>query len=216
MSLISDEITPMHIVLIGDSIFDNAPYVDTGCTVSDQLSELAKDNRVTLLAVDGDITTDVDNQLRSLPSTATHLFVSCGGNDALQCLPALYEPVRTVGEAMDVFRAVTESFRHNYRAMLTSILSRNENLTVCTIYNCIPELPGREKTALSIFNEIILEEAIRKNLPVIDLRLVCNSEQDYSTVSPIEPSEEGGRKISRLIWAIASGGEGSSRVTVHR
>ena len=205
----------MHIILIGDSIFDNAPYVKPGAAVSDQLAEVAKDARVTLLAVDGDVTTDVENQLVDFPPTATQLFVSCGGNDALQCLPVLHQPVTTVGEAMDVFYNVTESFRQNYRTMLTSILSKNKNLTVCTIYNCIPHLPEREKTALSIFNEIILEEAIRKNLDIMDLRLLCNSQEDYSTISPIEPSEDGGRKIAELIWAITSANKESNRITVH-
>lgn len=93
----------MHIVLIGDSIFDNAPYLMPGATVSDQLSEIAKDARVTWLAVDGDVTTDVENQLLALPSSATQLFVSCGGNDALQCLPVLHQKVNSVGEAMNVF-----------------------------------------------------------------------------------------------------------------
>jgi hypothetical protein len=35
--------------------------------------------------------------------------------------------------------------------------------------------------------------------PVIDLRMVCNEAEDYSPVSPIEPSKHGAKKISDLI-----------------
>ena len=49
-----------HLVLIGDSIFDNAGYVATGEAVIDQLQDkLPKGYKVSLLAVDGDVTEDV-------------------------------------------------------------------------------------------------------------------------------------------------------------
>ena len=49
--------------------------------------------------------------------------------------------------------------------------------------------------ALGAFNEVILRTAFQAALPVIDLRLVCNHEADYSHVSPIEPSVVGGSKL---------------------
>ena len=75
-----------HLVLLGDSIFDNGPYVPTeNDTTSSQLRRaLAKDWQVSLLAVDGHLTRDVERQLPELPADATHLIVSAGGNDALQ------------------------------------------------------------------------------------------------------------------------------------
>ncbi len=205
----------MHIVLIGDSIFDNEPYVAAGSTVSEQLVDMADNTEITLLARDGDVTYHVEDQLRKFPSTATHLFVSCGGNDALNSVKVLEKPVNTVGEAMDVFYKVTEEFRRDYRAMLSTILSKHSNLTACTIYNCVPDLPNHLKPALAVFNEIILEEAIRMKLPIIDLRVVCDKEEDYSRESPIEPSAEGGRKIAELIWAVANGNQGNNGVVVH-
>lgn len=40
--------------------------------------------------------------------------------------------------------------------------------------------------------------------PVIDLRLVCDQEADYSPLSPIEPSVTGGSKIARVIAELAT------------
>jgi len=73
-----------HVVLLGDSIFDNAAYVPGGPAVIDHLTAaLPHGWRETLLAVDGAGADDVATQLRSLPADATHLVVSAGGNDAL-------------------------------------------------------------------------------------------------------------------------------------
>src|SRR5580658_10352230 len=85
-----------HIVLLGDSIFDNARYVPDRPPVIEQLRRgLPPGWKATLLAVDGDVTADVAGQMASLPGDATHLFVSVGGNDALGQIPVLQETVGT-------------------------------------------------------------------------------------------------------------------------
>src|SRR5579864_3324924 len=80
------------VALLGDSVFDNAPYVSEGekC-LSEQLeSLLQRGSTVSLLAVDGSITNDVIKQIKSVPRATTHLAVSSGGNDALQARGILY------------------------------------------------------------------------------------------------------------------------------
>jgi hypothetical protein len=82
-----------HAVLLGDSIFDNGAYVSGGSPIVEQLrSRLPRDWRVTLLARDGAIATGVLNQLQKLPSDASHLIVSAGGNDALENAPVFNSP----------------------------------------------------------------------------------------------------------------------------
>src|SRR6516164_8161432 len=66
-----------HLVLLGDSVFDNARYVPDRPAVIEQVREsLPADWRATLLAVDGHVVEDVAKQLRGLPPDATHLFIS--------------------------------------------------------------------------------------------------------------------------------------------
>jgi len=192
-----------HIVLIGDSIFDNASYVGEGESVHDVLVSLVlAGEKVSLIAVDGDVTTDVPQQLNSFPSDATHAFVSCGGNDALRIVNILEKPVSTIGDAMEILSEVREKFRLNYSMMLKAIVGKTDNLAVCTIYNSVPGTSERALAALALFNEIILQEATALNLPIIDLRLLCNEESDYSSVSPIEPSSQGSIKISNSICKV--------------
>ncbi len=189
-----------HIVLIGDSIFDNASYVDEEESVIEVLRKsLSTEAKTSLLAVDGDVTTDIPQQLRLFPSNATHTFVSCGGNDALRIVNVLEKSVSTVGDAMSILSSVRKQFRINYSMMLQAIVGKTDNLTVCTIYNTIPSTREPVLSALALFNEIILQEAVALNLSIIDLRLVFTDEADYSTMSSIEPSGRGSIKIVNSI-----------------
>ena len=69
-----------HIVLLGDSIFDNKSYVNPSeLDVPNQLRSLVgKGCKVTNLAVDGHVTRHIQTQLTHLPSDATCLLVMAG------------------------------------------------------------------------------------------------------------------------------------------
>jgi hypothetical protein len=204
-----------HVVLLGDSIFDNASYVPDRPAVIEQLRQsLPPGWRASLLAVDGHITEDVVRQLKSLPDDATHLVVSAGGNDALGDSPILAEPAGTVGEALGLMYEVCMRFRSSYCEMLHALSATGKPAAVCTIYDAIPGLSPAERTALAGFNEVILREAFTLGLPVIDLRLVCDRAADYSHVSPIEPSAVGGEKIAHIIAQFATNHESGSRRSV--
>ena len=194
----------MHLVLLGDSIFDNASYVPGGAPVVEQLRRrLPRGARATLLAVDGAVCASVGPQLRRLPDDATHLFVSVGGNDALGHSGVLEEVDRPAGEVVAALTDVQQTFRHEYRAMLRAVLGAGRPAAVCTVYDAVPGLVSEAVTLLSLFNDVIVREAAREGLAVLDLRLICDEPRDYSTVSPIEPSEQGGHKIvERIVYAL--------------
>jgi hypothetical protein len=206
-----------HVVLLGDSIFDNARYVPDRPPVIEQLRQaLPRGWRASLLAVDGHITEDVANQLKGLPPDATHLIDSAGGNDALSQSTILTEAGCTVGEALALLHEVRDRFRDAYRAMLAELAARAKAVAVCTVYDSIPGLGAAEQAALVVFNEVILREAFAAGLPVIDLRLVCDRPSDYSHVSPIEPSVVGGAKIARVISELVTAHDfGRCRSTIY-
>jgi hypothetical protein len=189
-----------HVVLLGDSIFDNAAYVPGKSPVIEQLREsLPAGWKATLLAVDGNVTADVQQQVKRLPEDATHLIVSAGGNDALRHVSILNQSAGSVAEVLEYFTSVRISFQQTYRKMIETLKGLNENLAVCTVYDCVPGYEGSPMTALAMFNEVILREAFEAKIPVIDLRLICGEVSDYSEISPIEPSAMGGEKIVRAI-----------------
>lgn len=206
-----------HAILLGDSIFDNGVYVPGGPAVVDQLRAALPDGwTVSLLAVDGSFTADVEKQIKALPQDATHLVVSCGGNDALGYLPVLADGARSVTEALDRVGDIRADFAKQYRRMLAQTMATRKNVTVCTIYDCIPDLERAPRTALALFNEAILREAVAAGVGIIDLRLVCGERSDYSELSPIEPSRSGGEKIARAIRdALLGSGAPDTVVRVH-
>ena len=194
-----------HIILLGDSIFDNAGYVGSGESVIEQLQDKThNDCKATLLAVDGDVTSDVYAQLKMIPEDATHAFLSIGGNDALRIANILQQSTSTVGEAMEVFTEIRLDFQKRYRELIIQTKQKVDQLIICTVHDCVPDIEPRALTALSLFNEIILKEAFSIGASVIDLRLLCNEEDDYSTISPIEPSGQGARKIVEQIIKITN------------
>jgi hypothetical protein len=190
-----------HVVLLGDSIFDNAAYVPGEPAVIDQLrAVLLAGWKATLLAVDGDTTSMVQVRLADLPAGASHLVISSGGNDALMHIHLLDADHNVLPE---IARARGE-FAAEYRQMLDLVLSFGKPTAVCTVYDAVPGLTSEAKAALATFNDIILREAARSGLPVLDLRLLCDEEGDYSEVSPIEPSVKGGAKIAKLVARIVT------------
>src|SRR3954465_894393 len=74
-----------HIALLGDSVIDNKAYVVGGPDVAEQVRMVAPTHwKVSRLAIDGAVSSSVLAQLNGLPSDATHLVISVGGNDALR------------------------------------------------------------------------------------------------------------------------------------
>ena len=66
-----------HIVLLGDSIFDNASYTKGRPAVISQVRQLLPTGwQASLLAVDGATTEKVPSQLQRLPPDASHLVLS--------------------------------------------------------------------------------------------------------------------------------------------
>ena len=156
-----------HVVLWGDSIFDNAAHVGNGLSVIEKLRRhLAPDWQATLLAIDGDVTEEVHAQTRKLPPGASHLIVSCGGNDALGQLGLLQEPTAPIIAALNRLAGVLDAFILDYRAMLDHVKTLNRNVAVCTIYDSIPQFDRGMLKGLALFNDVILREAIRAGVPV--------------------------------------------------
>lgn len=193
-----------HLILLGDSIFDNASYVSGGPSVIEQVKrELLPDWKATLLAVDGDTTSDILLQLRRVPSDTTHFVLSVGGNDALGCIASLEAPSTSVRQALVSLNRIKSEFQANCRALHAELAATGIPLMVCTIYDAVPGLPPELRTALGMFNDVIISEVAARGLPVLDLRLICTDPGDYSAESPIEPSSQGGAKLAKsLVGAV--------------
>jgi lysophospholipase L1-like esterase len=195
-----------HIVLLGDSVFDNKAYIDGGLDVIEQIRrQIPAGWKASLLAVDGSVVENVRNQALDLPDDATHLVISAGGNDAILNAGILQQKVASSAEVLDKFADIAGEFERHYREMLQSVLSLNKPTAVCTIYYPRITEPFTQKiavAALATFNDVIIRLAFLSGVPLIDLRLVCDENSDYA--NEIEPSEKGGGKIANAIVRLVS------------
>lgn len=209
----------MNIVLLGDSIFDNKAYVGKhGLDVITHLNNKLDPNYDTasLCAVDGAVVSDVRKQLKRIPDSATHLFLSIGGNDALGEVDILSYPVKNSAFVFNELATVSRAFEKRYARMLRDVLSLGLPLTVCTIY--YPRYKDKftqtvAKAALATFNDVIIRQAFLNRLGLIDLRLLCTENTDYA--NPIEPSHTGGIKIADKIIEVAHRGSTAARSQIY-
>ncbi len=201
-----------HVVLLGDSIFDNLAYTAGGPDVISQVRGLLPAGwQASLLALDGATTDDVPRQLVRLPRDASHLVLSAGGNDALLSSGLLDGAVNHVAQAVNSLAHLSQEFEKKYRHAVAACLQPKLPLILCTIYN--GNFPNADfqrlaSTALMVFNDVILRVGIEFGLTIIDLRFVCSSPEDYA--NPIEPSSVGGAKIARCIVSLVSAGQRES------
>lgn len=192
--------TQPHVVLLGDSIFDNAAYTSGDPDVIAQVrAALPPGWRATLCAVDGATAVELEDQLDAVPDDATHLVISIGGNDALQNSDLLTLRVASAAAALDAFATRVSVFERVYRRAIAQALALRRYTAVCTIYNGALERDRAEaaRLAVALFNDVILRTAVDLRIDALELRSICTEPGDYS--NPIEPSSRGGRKIARAI-----------------
>jgi hypothetical protein len=95
-----------HVVLLGDSIFDNGAYTGPEPDVLTHFLRLVPSGwQATLCAEDGATAYGLARQLPRVPSDASHLIISVGGNDALRNRDLLSLRVSSSAEALAAFAA---------------------------------------------------------------------------------------------------------------
>ena len=195
-----------HVVLLGDSVFDNAAYVGGGADVLTHMRRRSPGGwSATLLAVDGTVVEGVHWQLQRVPADATHLVISAGGNDALNRAHVIEERAGSTAEVLLRLADLADEFEVGYGRMLSAALRTGKPTAACTVY--YPRFPDARAqrlavTALTVFNDAIIRAAFGAGVPLLDLRLVCDEDADYA--NPIEPSEAGGAKIADAIVRLVS------------
>ena len=206
-----------HVLLLGDSIFDNAAYVTAGepDAVQQVRQRLPSGSEATLAAVDGSMMRATREHLRRLPAEATHLVVSAGGNDALHSSDFLTASAHSTAEALLGLADIAEEFERRYLDMLAGVLTLGLPTAICTVYYPrFPEaaLQRMAVAALTVFNDCIIRAAFARGLPLLDLRLICTDEGDYA--NPIEPSARVGEKIAQAIVEVVEHGFTRGRTEV--
>ena len=193
-----------NILVCGDSILDNGPYVGLlGRPLKSHLTEILADWEIDFRAVDGAVCSDVSrDQLHAKSQHPDALVVSVGGNDALGNIYLLegHEERRFIDFSLTL-ADIQDAFRSGYKDVLDAAERHANQLLALTIYRPRFHLDGRPtevqraaEAVLSIFNDVIQEEARARGHGVLDLRRICVTDEHFA--NPIEPSDFGGREIA--------------------
>lgn len=194
------------LVLLGDSILDNASYTGSEPDTTSLLRELLPGWSVTLAASDGATMADVPGQLRGLRERASLAVLSVGGNDVLRHAGLLDMQVSHSAEVLADLLAIADDFEQQYRAVARLLRPHAERVVLCTIYEVMLE-PARyaqlARVPLAVLNDRIIRTATALACDVLELRSVCTAADDF--VLQIEPSARGAAKIARAIAGLVAG-----------
>jgi lysophospholipase L1-like esterase len=180
-----------NVILVGDSILNNANYVPSGKSVYDRLK--TKLSKVINVAKDGATINDLYGQLDKIPvdlnNTNTYIFISAGGNDILN--------KRTELSTNDI-RRLFDTYMEFLKALRTKLGSAKIN--ILNLY--LPSNPRYQsyKTSIEQWNQLIQSSSnnVGEMYNVIDLYGLLTTTNDF--VYDIEPSESASDKIANLIY----------------
>jgi lysophospholipase L1-like esterase len=110
------------------------------------------------------------------------LVVSVGGNDALDHLDFLSQTARFVAEVLGRLAAIAEAFERTDHQMVQAVMQHRLPTALCTIY--YPRFPEQALqrmaiTALTVFNDVIMREAIKAGVPIVIARMI----QEHSGIA---------------------------------
>jgi lysophospholipase L1-like esterase len=179
-----------NIVLIGDSVLNNANYVPSEKSVVDILK--TKTQKVFNFAKDGATISDCYGQLDKIPidlnTTDTYVFISAGGNDILNKRGQL--------DSSEI-RKLFNSYMDFIKALRVKLGSAKIN--ICNLY--LPSNPryNTYKSSIEEWNQLITENSskIGEMYNIINVDTLLTTPDDF--VYDIEPSEIASQKIANVI-----------------
>ena len=176
-----------HIVLLGDSIFQNNNYVPKSKSVEYLLKEKLSIPSL-VLAQDNAIIYDIPKQYNSMPlnlnAKTTNLYISIGGNDLLN----LYEHNNTNNSKL--FNMVWEIYK---KTILMLIDSTQCNIILTDIYFITDPNYSRYLPIIKKWNANLYRFASKNNFKVFKISEILTQPQDFT--NSIEPSSVGGKKM---------------------
>jgi len=177
------------IILLGDSILNNANFVPSGKSIFEILK--SKNSNTINYATNESTITDTIYQVNSIQTDLSNdnvnIFISAGGNNILQ--------TTNTGEKPDITNLFSELVK-----VIQTVKARvpNANIFLLNIY-----LPSNSKFItfkpyITQWNNLIQTNKNKYNYKIVDIYTLLNSPQDF--INDYEPSVTGGNKIANAIY----------------
>jgi hypothetical protein len=136
---------------------------------------------------------------RAIPLDATHIGICVDGGWAIEASGLLRGRAQSVSGALETLAAAADKFEEIFTSLVAAALESGLPTVVCTLVPSRHQDPLHQRvaaTALAIFNDRILRQAVAASLSVVDLRIVCDEESDYATETLL--SRTGVRKVANV------------------
>ena len=180
------------IILMGDSILNNANYVPEGTSVYAFLKQ--KVSNVINVAKDGATINDLYTQLDKIPielnNSQTYIFISAGGNNILSNSTTKLNK----DQIIQLFNTYID-FLKALRAKLSNV-----NINILNLY--LPTNPRYQsyKSSVDQWNLLLKEYSnkIGETYNILDLHTLLTSPEDF--IYDIEPSKTASDKLAYLIY----------------
>ena len=180
-----DKANDSVVICAGDSILNNKIYVPSGKSVVDYIRLNSYSHKdIINISRDGDIITDVYNQMRQIPNVETKnmtIILSVGGNDLLE-----YELIE---KAYINYIELIKYIKQTYKC----------KLYVLNLYYPMDESMKKFHETISKWNTLLKEIPKKEKIEIniIDISKIITEPSDL--VNKIEPSVTGGLKIANKI-----------------
>jgi hypothetical protein len=186
-----------HLVLLGDALQN----IDLGSGEIESALVPRPRNpwKITVLQA---LQTLQRGHVREIPEDATHVVISIEGAWAIQASGLLQAGTHTIREALVTLCAAADEFERILAGMIAAAQETGLPTVVCTLVPARYAKPEEHRvamTALAIFNDRVVRRAFAAALPIVDLRMVCDEDADYTSETLL--SRAGVRKAANVIRA---------------
>ena len=139
-------------------------------------------------------------RVRAIPAEVTHIVICVDGGWAIETSGLLQGSARTIREALDGLASAADEFEKVFVRLIAAATEAGVPTIVCTLVPARYVDPVQERaaaTALAIFNDRLLRRAVAARLSVVELRLVCDEDNDYASETLL--SHAGVRKVANVV-----------------
>jgi hypothetical protein len=136
---------------------------------------------------------------RAIPLDATHIGICIDGGWAIEASGLLRGSAQSVSGALETLTAAADQFEEVFARLIESAREAGLPTIVCTLVPARHEAPAKRRvaaTALAIFNDRIIRQAVAAKLSIVDLRFVCDEDGDYASETLL--SRAGVRKVANV------------------
>ena len=188
-----------HVVLLGDALLDAYHSIDkTPGKFEDALLPGTRDQwKISVISA---AKIERAGPSLALPRDATHALIFIEGNHAIEHSGLLDAGADAFGQQLEHLSLAADEFERTIDRLIQAAQAARLVIMVCSMFQPRYKDASRQRAAcaaLAVFNDRLTRRVAEERLELIDLRLICNEDDDYD--KPTQLSRSGLQKAANVI-----------------